>query len=161
MCKLDLKDSDFSVPLYQDSQRLIQLEWEEKLYKQLYLCFSLGPTPKICNNLMKILTAFLRTLTLLIVIYLDDILTIGRTMKKVLIAEDTAIFLLQHLVFLQNLKNLFQINSRNKIIGSNYKFSEYNAAPHKIQIELSLETMPEFIFEERNDFNRINKIDTA
>ena len=95
MCKLDLKDSNFSVPLYQDSQRLIQLEWEEKLYKQLYLCFSLGPTPKICNSLMKILTAFLRILTLLIVIYLDDILIIGRTMKKALIVEDTAIFLLQ------------------------------------------------------------------
>ena len=47
----------------------------------------------------------MRRLNIRIVIYLDDMLLLGRSIKEVLIATDTMIFLLQHPGFAINLKN--------------------------------------------------------
>ena len=46
----------------------------------------------------------LRRLNILIIIYLDDMLLISRTIKETLMARDTVIFLLQLLWFVLNLK---------------------------------------------------------
>ena len=46
----------------------------------------------------------LRRLNILIIIYLDDMLLISRTIEETLMARDTVIFLLQLLGFVLNLK---------------------------------------------------------
>ena len=68
------------------------------------------------------------------------------------------IFLLQHLDFLLNLKKIsFKANSRSRLLGSGYKFSEYSTVLHKKEIRKGSETMPVFVVEERNHLNRISE----
>ena len=79
----------------------ISVVWETLLSIE-FLCpyFDLGPA------LMKLLMtlAVLRRFNMLIIIDIDDILIIGSTRQKVESTRDTLIYLLQHLVFLLNLK---------------------------------------------------------
>lgn len=47
MCKLDLKDAYFWVPLSKDYSNMIQFPWSGNLYKFLCLCFVLVPAPRM------------------------------------------------------------------------------------------------------------------
>ena len=42
MCKLDLKDAYFSVPIHKSSRKYLRFLWEGNLYEFLCLCFGLG-----------------------------------------------------------------------------------------------------------------------
>ena len=104
MTKLDLKDAYFCVPVHKESRKFVRFQWDEKLYWFFYLCFGLGPAPRIFMKLFKVPLAVLRKLNLLIIIYIDDMLIIGWTRKEVELTRDTLIYLLQHLGFVLNLK---------------------------------------------------------
>ena len=71
---------------------LLGFYWD--LYQFLCLCFGLAPAPCGFTKLLKILIAFLRRIGTLIIIYLDDVLLIGRTSENVQMYRDTVIFLL-------------------------------------------------------------------
>ena len=45
MCKLDLKDAYFCIPLAEESKKFARLYWEGDLYQFLCLCFELAPAP--------------------------------------------------------------------------------------------------------------------
>ena len=47
MCKLDLKDAYFCVPLKKESRKYVRFQWEGTLYEFFCLCFGLGPSPLI------------------------------------------------------------------------------------------------------------------
>ena len=104
LCKIDLKDAYFSVPLCMSSRKFVRFAWSGNLYEFLCLCFGLGPAPRIFSKLLKVPIALLRRLNIRLVIYLDDILLMGRTLEEILMSRDTLIFLLQHLGFVINLK---------------------------------------------------------
>ena len=104
MAKLDLKDAYFCVPLHKQSQKFVRFQWDGKLYGFLCLYFGLGPAARIFTKLLKVPLAVLRRLNMLIIIYIDDMLIIGRTRKEVESTRDTLIYLLQHLGFLLILK---------------------------------------------------------
>jgi len=104
MCKLDLKDAYFSVPLHKDSQKFVRFLWEGNLYQFLCLCFGLGPAPRIFTKLLKIPIALLRRINIRVMIYLDDMLLLGRTVQEAFQTRDTVIFLLQNLGFIINQK---------------------------------------------------------
>ena len=72
----------------------------------LCLCFGLGPVPRIFSKLLQVPIALSRRLNIRLVIYLDNILLMGRTLEEILMSRDTLIFLLQHLGFVINLKEL-------------------------------------------------------
>ena len=93
-CKLDLKDSYFSVLLNSASRKFVRCLWSGKLYEFLCLCFELGPAPSIFTKLLKIPVSLLRRLDILIIIYLEDMLLIGHTIEETLVTRDTVIFLL-------------------------------------------------------------------
>ena len=84
-------------------ERSLRFAWSENLYECLCLCFELGPAPRIFSKPFKVPIALLRQLNIRLVIYLDDILLMGRT-EEVLMSRDTLIFLLQHLGFVIKLK---------------------------------------------------------
>ena len=42
MCKLDLKDAYFSVPVGQNSRKFVRILWKGTLYEFVCLCFGLG-----------------------------------------------------------------------------------------------------------------------
>ena len=68
------------------------------------LCFGLAPAPKVFTKLLKIPIALLRRINIRIIVYLDDILLMGRTLQEIMTARDILIFLLQNLGFVINLK---------------------------------------------------------
>ena len=70
----------------------------------LCLCFGLTPAPYVFTKLLKIPIGFLWRIGPLIIIYLDDMLLIGRTAENVQMYCNTLILLLQELGFVINLK---------------------------------------------------------
>ena len=104
MCKIDLKDPYFCVPLHQKHRKYIQFCWEGQLSKFLCICFGLGPAPQIFTKLLKIPIAILRRINIRIIVYLDDMLLMCQTIEGLNIAKHTLILLLQQLGFIINLK---------------------------------------------------------
>ena len=102
LCKLDLKDAYFSVTLLLDSRKHVKFQWKWKLYECLCLCFRLASTLRVFTKLMKVSIAILTKLNILLILYLDNILLIVRSQKKLIAARDKLIFLLQNLDFLIN-----------------------------------------------------------
>ena len=102
--KIDLKDSYFSVPLCISSRKFVRFAWSGNHYEFLCLCFGLGPAPRIFSKLLKVPIPLLRRLHIRLMIYLDDILLMGRTLEEILMSRYLLIFLLQHLGFVINLK---------------------------------------------------------
>ena len=68
------------------------------------LCFVLGPSPRTFLKPLKVPIALLRQLNILLVIYLNSILLMGRMLEEILMSRDKLIFLLQVLGFLIKLK---------------------------------------------------------
>ena len=54
MCKLDLKDAYFCVPLKKESGKYVRFQWEVTLYEFLCLCFGLGPASLIFTKILKV-----------------------------------------------------------------------------------------------------------
>ena len=102
MCKVDLKEAYFSVPLHKDSRKLVRFLWLGNFYQFLCLCFGLGPAPRIFTKLFKVPISVLRRLMIMVIIYLDDLLIL----ENITMARDSVIFLLQHLGFVINLKSV-------------------------------------------------------
>ena len=63
-----------------------------------------GPVPTIFKKLLKIPISVLKRLMIRVIIYLDDLFILGKSMSELFMARDSAIFLLQHLGFVINLK---------------------------------------------------------
>ena len=104
ICKLDMKDAFFSVPLHQSSRKYIRFLWSGSLYEFLCLCFGLDPAPRIFTKLIKVPISVLSRINIRVIIYLDDMLLMGQTMEEILMSRDTTIFLLQHLGFILNME---------------------------------------------------------
>ena len=102
------------------SRKYIRFLWERDLYEFTCLCFGLACAPRIFTKLLKVPIALLRRLNMRIVIYLDDILIFGRSIKQAMQARDTLIFLFQKLGFVLNLeKSQFQPVKTLKFLGLN------------------------------------------
>lgn len=104
MCKLDMKDAYFSIPLLKESRKLIRFLWSANLYEFLCLCFGLGPAPRVFTKLLKVPIAVLRKFNIRIIIYLDDMLILAKSREEALRSRDTVIYLLRNLGFVMNLK---------------------------------------------------------
>ena len=95
---------DFGIPLDKSSKKYIRLQWEGNVYESLCSCFGLGPAPLIFTKLLMIPIASLRRINVRIIIFLDDMLVMAQTLKEILQAKETMIFLLQNLGFVINFK---------------------------------------------------------
>ena len=102
LIKIDLKDAYYSIPLDPKSRRLMSFTWEGKTYEHLSLCFGLGPAPRIFTKITKVAVSILRKLGIRVVVYLDDFILMGQSLKEIQMARDTTLFLLQNLGFLIN-----------------------------------------------------------
>jgi len=104
MCKIDLKDAYFSIPLEEASQEFVTFEWKNRIYQFLCLCFGLAPAHRIFTKIMKVPIALMRKLMIRLIIYLDDILIMAPSKKEAILARDTLIYVLQMLGFVINIK---------------------------------------------------------
>ena len=64
MCKIDLKDGYFGIPLRKQSSLYVRFNWQGNLYEYLCLCFGLGPASKVFTKLVKIPIALLRRINI-------------------------------------------------------------------------------------------------
>ena len=81
MCKLDMKDVYFSVPVHHSSRNYVPFSWSGNLYEFLCLCFHLGTAPRILTKLLKIPMSILRRINNRKGIHLDYMLIMGETME--------------------------------------------------------------------------------
>lgn len=76
---IDLKDAYLHIPVCQQDRKFLKFKWNEVLYQFTCLPFGLCTAPRVFTKLMKPIVNHLRNLGFLSVIYLDDLLLIGRT----------------------------------------------------------------------------------
>ena len=86
MVKLALQNAYFSVPLPTDTREHVRSLRYGILYEFLCLCFGLGLVPRILSKLPKILIALLQRINIRLIIYLDDILIMRKTLVEILIS---------------------------------------------------------------------------
>ena len=123
--KIDLKEAYFSVPLNKNSQKFVRFQKSGNIYEFLCFSFGLGPAPRIFTKLLKVPIAFLRRVNIRIIIYLDDMLLMGRTLSKILMARHTLTFLLQYLGFVINLKKIsLALCETNRVSGLSNRYRE-------------------------------------
>ena len=79
LCKIDLKEGYFSVPLNKNSQNFVRFQWSGNMYEFFCLCFGIRPAPRTFTKLLKVPIDLLRWVKIQIMIYLDDMLLMGRT----------------------------------------------------------------------------------
>ena len=94
MCKIDLKDAYFYVPLHRKHRTFTRFCWESHLYKFFCLCFGLGLAPRIFTKPLKIQIATLRRINIRAIVYLGDNLLMRQTIESLNMVRDTLIFLL-------------------------------------------------------------------
>ena len=92
--EVELKVAHYCIPLHKESRKFVRFQWDGKLYEFPCLCFGLCPAPRIFTKLLKVPLLVWRRLTMLIIIYIDDMLIIGRTRKEV---ESTLSFTLYNI----------------------------------------------------------------
>ena len=82
ICKIDLRDAYFLVPLSSESQKFIRFKWKGQKYQFICLCFGLAPAPGVFTKLLKIPISVLRKLNVrLMIIFLDDILIMASSIE--------------------------------------------------------------------------------
>ena len=89
MCKLDLKDAYFNVPLDRNSRKFIRFQSKGALYKFICLYFGLGPAPRMFTKLLKIPDSLLKKINVRVIIYLDDMMILSPTIPEAHMSRDT------------------------------------------------------------------------
>ena len=85
-------------------RKYLRVLWKSSLYKFLFLCFGLGPAHLILKKQLKVPIALLYRPNIGLIIYLDDIIIMVRTLQELIFHRDTVIYPLQNLGFALDLK---------------------------------------------------------
>ena len=101
---IDLKDAYFHVPINRRFRRFLRFGWKGKLYQFLVLPFGLCTAPLVFTMVTKPLKAFLQSLGIRSIWYLDDVLIIASSLEECLRNVQEALRLLERVGFIVNLK---------------------------------------------------------
>ena len=102
MCKLDLKDAYFVIPVAPRYQEYLKFRWNGVLYKFKVAPFGLGSVPRTFSKLMKAIIAVMRRSGIRCVIYLDDLILLHQEPVMLQNQLQMTISLLQNLGFIIN-----------------------------------------------------------
>ncbi|XP_066596921.1 uncharacterized protein [Prorops nasuta] len=105
---IDLKDAYFLIPIHKKSRRYLRFKFEGVLYEFVCLPFGLCSAPFIFTKLMKPVVASLRERGFLSVVYLDDILCLGKDEASCKNNIQETIGFLESLGFLINYEKKFR-----------------------------------------------------
>lgn len=81
MCKLDIKDAYYSVPIAEEDQKLLKFMYDGLLYQFLGLPNGYTKGPRKFTKLLKPVLAALRKRGITLAAYLDDIIIIAKTYR--------------------------------------------------------------------------------
>ena len=95
-CGMDLKDAFLHISVNFEFWKFLQFQWLDMLLEWRVLPFGLKCSPRVITKVLKPVLAFLRTTwSILISIYIDDILLQGRSPSEVFLhAQLTALLLM-------------------------------------------------------------------
>lgn len=79
MTSIDLKDAYFLIPVHKKFKKYLRFQFENQLYEFSSLPFGLSTAPYVFTKTLKPVIHHLRSMGITLVIYLDDILIIGKT----------------------------------------------------------------------------------
>ena len=118
MCSIDLEDAYYLIPIHKCSKRFLRFEFEGKLFQFSCLPFGLNVSPYVFTKVLKPVMNYLRLRGLSSVIYLDDILCIGKDFEDCKSNLRLTIELFNFLGFIINFKKSNLIPStRCKYLG--------------------------------------------
>ena len=118
MCKIDLREVYFTIPINQKYRKYLGFNWEGTLHEFLCLCFELGLAPLMFTKLMKVPIALMQRLNIRLIIYLDDMLIMPRSVQELISHRETVIYLLQNLGFALILKkSVLEPSERIEFLG--------------------------------------------
>lgn len=104
MACLDLKDAYFLVPVHQEHRKYLRFSFNGNLYEFTCLPFGLCTAPFVFTKLTKPVVHKLRSQGHISVIYLDDLLLIGRSQEECIANIQETRSLLESLGFILNLE---------------------------------------------------------
>lgn len=136
MISLDLQDAFFMVSVHKNYRKYLRFEFNNKTYEFSCLPFGLSTSPYIFTKILKPALSFLRSQGYVSVMYLDDILCIGKTYDECLQNATATRKLFLYLGFMINSKKSKlkpntickflgnMINSKNKTLSLTEKRKE-------------------------------------
>jgi Reverse transcriptase (RNA-dependent DNA polymerase) len=99
-CKVDLKDAYFHMEVHPEHRPLLAFRWHGEAYQYRAIPFGVSPAPRLFTKLLRPVVGALRKRGIRCVVYLDDLLFMGRTKTEAEEAARAAILLLHELGFL-------------------------------------------------------------
>ena len=102
LAKLDLKDAYFTVPIHPDHQKFLRFVVEQVHYQFTCLPFGLSCAPWAFTKVLRPVAAFLRTLGVRVIVYIDDMLIMGESPDVVKNHVTAMVALLEGLGFIVN-----------------------------------------------------------
>ena len=118
IAKLDLKDAYFTVPINQEHQKFLRFVVDQVRYQFTCLPFGLSCAPWAFTKVVKPVAAFLRSLGVRLIVYIDDILIKGKSPDEVRNHVEALITLLEGLGFIVNMeKSVLTPSQRIKFLG--------------------------------------------
>ena len=102
MCKVDLKDAYFLVPIHKSHRKFLRFTFNGKLYQFTVLPFGLSTSPYVFSKILKPVINILRSRGFRSTIYLDDICLFGESKSICLKNTNETIELLTSLGFIIN-----------------------------------------------------------
>ena len=104
-CGMDLKDAFLHIPIHKSFRKFLRFWWLGSLLEWQVLPFGLKCSPRVLTKVLKPVVAFLRvTWSILIAIYMDDILIQGSTPSQVYLHAQVSALLLMVLGWSLNWK---------------------------------------------------------
>lgn len=102
MCKLDLKDAYFSIPVRVSDRKFLQFVWNDITYQYTCLPFGLCTAPYVFTKVTKPLSSYLRRSGILLIMYLDDCLIVDGNREKIIDSTRRVIKLFENAGFVIN-----------------------------------------------------------
>lgn len=81
MCSIDLKDAYYLIPIHTSFRKFLRFKFQDQIYQFTCLPFGLCTSPYIFTKIMKPVINTIRKAGILSVIYIDDLLIIGRSFE--------------------------------------------------------------------------------
>lgn len=102
LVSLDLKDAYFSIPIFKPHRKFLRFKWSDQTNEFTCLPFGYSLAPRVFTKVLKPVISYLRTNGYKVVIFLDDILLIGSSVKECLSQLSSLRDLLESLGFVIN-----------------------------------------------------------